>query len=262
MEANGDKELLKAPVREAIFPSPIQASPFFSPLLRHRISMCSARILPVSFLLLLLLSFLPLVSPESAPNDSKPNTVVVSTVLASSSPTNPPIVDDECSREMNDSFPKGPLIPCNFLDLRWVECEEPKLADASSNSSSKVDVSDVPPSGHALREGAPDERHLHGASLHRVPREALLPPRSPLHQVHRALLPLDAPLLHVPGHPRRRPILSRLQCRRRREADDAGRTWTLLMTLGGLGLWWIVDIFLLVNGNLRPADDSSWEPYY
>lgn len=52
-----------------------------------------------------------------------------------------------------------------------------------------------------------------------------------------------------------------------------------LMTLGGLGVWyvlaiffsklyrkenfrWIIDICLLVTGNLMPADDSNWEPYY
>ncbi|KAE9555209.1 hypothetical protein FO519_001559 [Halicephalobus sp. NKZ332] len=35
-----------------------------------------------------------------------------------------------------------------------------------------------------------------------------------------------------------------------------------LMTLGGLGIWWLVDIFLLLNGNLTPADDSQWMPYW
>jgi hypothetical protein len=35
-----------------------------------------------------------------------------------------------------------------------------------------------------------------------------------------------------------------------------------LMTLGGLGVWWIIDIILLINGNLTPADDSQWEPYF
>ncbi|CAD6188269.1 unnamed protein product [Caenorhabditis auriculariae] len=35
-----------------------------------------------------------------------------------------------------------------------------------------------------------------------------------------------------------------------------------LMTLGGLGIWWIVDICLLVTGNLMPADESNWEPTY
>ena len=35
-----------------------------------------------------------------------------------------------------------------------------------------------------------------------------------------------------------------------------------LLTLGGVGIWWIVDVILLVTGDLRPADDSNWVPYY
>ena len=34
-----------------------------------------------------------------------------------------------------------------------------------------------------------------------------------------------------------------------------------LLTLGGLGIWWIVDIMLLINGDLRPEDDTNWIPY-
>lgn len=33
-----------------------------------------------------------------------------------------------------------------------------------------------------------------------------------------------------------------------------------LLTLGGVGIWWIVDVILLVTGNLMPADDSNWGP--
>ena len=33
-----------------------------------------------------------------------------------------------------------------------------------------------------------------------------------------------------------------------------------LLTLGGLGIWWIVDIFLLVTGHLSPDDNSNWIP--
>jgi hypothetical protein len=35
-----------------------------------------------------------------------------------------------------------------------------------------------------------------------------------------------------------------------------------LLTVGGLGVWWIVDIVLLVTGSLLPADGSNWIPYY
>ncbi|XP_071948648.1 TM2 domain-containing protein 2-like [Antedon mediterranea] len=33
-----------------------------------------------------------------------------------------------------------------------------------------------------------------------------------------------------------------------------------LLTLGGLGIWWVVDIILLVTGQLMPADEFSWSP--
>lgn len=34
-----------------------------------------------------------------------------------------------------------------------------------------------------------------------------------------------------------------------------------LLTLGGLGIWWIVDIMLLISGDLRPEDNTNWVPY-
>ena len=34
-----------------------------------------------------------------------------------------------------------------------------------------------------------------------------------------------------------------------------------LLTLGGVGIWWIVDIVLLVTNNLTPEDGSNWNPY-
>ncbi|CAG2066761.1 unnamed protein product, partial [Timema podura] len=34
-----------------------------------------------------------------------------------------------------------------------------------------------------------------------------------------------------------------------------------LLTLGGVGIWWIVDIILLVTNGLQPEDNSNWNPY-
>ncbi|KAF7270846.1 hypothetical protein GWI33_016208 [Rhynchophorus ferrugineus] len=34
-----------------------------------------------------------------------------------------------------------------------------------------------------------------------------------------------------------------------------------LLTLGGVGIWWILDIFLLVTNNLMPEDGSNWNTY-
>lgn len=35
-----------------------------------------------------------------------------------------------------------------------------------------------------------------------------------------------------------------------------------LFTLGCLGVWWVVDVILLMTGNFTPNDDFSWEQYY
>ena len=43
---------------------------------------------------------------------------------------------------------------------------------------------------------------------------------------------------------------------------DTGTAVGKLLTLGGVGIWWIIDIVLLVTGMLNPADDSNWVPYF
>lgn len=34
-----------------------------------------------------------------------------------------------------------------------------------------------------------------------------------------------------------------------------------LLTIGGFGIWWLIDIILLITGQLMPEDGSSWIPY-
>jgi len=33
-----------------------------------------------------------------------------------------------------------------------------------------------------------------------------------------------------------------------------------LLTLGGIGVWWLVDLILLTTGQMVPADGSLWNP--
>ncbi|XP_063050410.1 TM2 domain-containing protein 2-like [Engraulis encrasicolus] len=35
-----------------------------------------------------------------------------------------------------------------------------------------------------------------------------------------------------------------------------------LLTLGGLGIWWFVDLILLITGGLMPSDSSNWCTFY
>lgn len=34
-----------------------------------------------------------------------------------------------------------------------------------------------------------------------------------------------------------------------------------LLTVGGVGIWWVVDVILLVTNGLLPEDGSNWEMY-
>ena len=35
-----------------------------------------------------------------------------------------------------------------------------------------------------------------------------------------------------------------------------------LLTLGGLRVWWVVDIILLLAGQINLADNFNWEQFY
>lgn len=34
-----------------------------------------------------------------------------------------------------------------------------------------------------------------------------------------------------------------------------------LLTLGGVGIWWVVDVILLVTNGLQPEDGTNWNIY-
>ena len=35
-----------------------------------------------------------------------------------------------------------------------------------------------------------------------------------------------------------------------------------LLTLGGFGVWWVVDVMLLLTGSLNPEGGYNWEQFY
>lgn len=35
-----------------------------------------------------------------------------------------------------------------------------------------------------------------------------------------------------------------------------------LLTIGGLGFWWIIDTLLLIYGVNKPEDGINWDPYF
>jgi len=149
------------------------------------------------------------------------------------------------------AHPLSALPPCNFLPLQFLQCNEP--VDHQGNVTARDDLGygclnfggqrweDVEKTSVCcrvldciecrgarvfLREGAPCVRH----TTHYFTTTLL-------YSILLGFLGLDRFCL---GH--------------------TGTAVGKLLTLGGLGIWWVVDICLLVTGHLNPDDGSNWVP--
>ncbi|WKX98344.1 hypothetical protein Q1695_013770 [Nippostrongylus brasiliensis] len=158
---------------------------------------------------------------------------------------------DSCSQEMDDAYPMGPLVPCSFLPEEFIECNVPELASAPHN--------DTPDAGYCTRFGG---QRAEDVEWTWVACRAL-----PCIECRgRRTFFKKTPCIKYTGHHFLSTLLYSVflgvvavdRFCLGYSAIAVGK----LMTLGGLGVWWIIDIFLLVTGNLTPADDSNWEPYY
>ncbi|EJD75478.1 hypothetical protein LOAG_17387 [Loa loa] len=209
-----------------------------------------------SILMTLLTSMLPVfgiqTNPVSIPKGQKHGNIVIAAVIST------PLLPDNdgfgvCELEGFDLNPTGPLVPCSFLDERWIDCDAP------------VDVSSIPEANNTKVDGAC--LTWGGTRYENVERTnvtcRVLPciecrgPRTFMRKV---------PCIKYTGHYFLSTLLYSVflgilavdRFCLGYSAIAVGK----LMTLGGLGLWWIVDIFLLITGSLLPADGSNWQPYY
>ncbi|VDM98000.1 unnamed protein product [Thelazia callipaeda] len=207
-------------------------------------------------LLLIVISLLPVsgiqTNPVSIPKGQKQGNIVIAAVIST------PLLPDSdsfgvCELEGFDLNPTGPLVPCNFLDERWVDCDLP------------VDISQIPEVNNTKIDGACltwggtryENVEQTNVSCRVLSCIECRGPRTFLRQV---------PCIKYTGHYFLSTLLYSIflgilavdRFCLGYSAIAVGK----LMTLGGLGLWWIVDIFLLVTGNLNPADGSNWQPYY
>jgi hypothetical protein len=155
---------------------------------------------------------------------------------------------DECYIETIDKEPYSPLVPCNFLDARFVTCENPADVETIGNSSRQACPyfgvrNNILPKINVTCAVFPciecsGPRHFQReVKCLKYTGHYFL--STLLYSIFLGILGIDRLCL---GY----------------SAIGVGK----LMTAGGLGIWWLVDIFLLVNGNLTPADDSQWMPYW
>lgn len=145
--------------------------------------------------------------------------------------------------------PLSPLVKCSFVPMEFLDCKDP--VDHKGNKTAKAEM------GHGcLRFG--------GANYEEVERTAIMCTVFEDIECYgkRTFLRDGFPCIKYTDHYFVATLLySILLGFLGMDRFCLGQTGTAvgkLLTLGGFGVWWIVDIVLLVTNRLLPEDGSNW----
>ncbi|XP_060564921.1 TM2 domain-containing protein CG11103-like [Ruditapes philippinarum] len=161
---------------------------------------------------------------------------------------------DVCYENCTEYKPKSPLVHCNYLPMEYLNCSEPE--DLNGNETKREDLD-----GYGCTKWG-GERY-EDVQKTKVWCEVL-------EGIHcfgeRKFLKDGFPCIKYNGHYFVSTLIySVLLGFLGMDRFCLGHTGTAvgkLITLGGVGIWWIVDVVLLVTGVLIPEDGSNWVPYY
>lgn len=159
----------------------------------------------------------------------------------------------QVSKDRSDTAtynPQGPLVKCSFLPIDFLDCKDP--IDHKGNKTARDEIG-----GHGcLKFG--------GVYYHDVEKTkvqcTVLPDIECYGQ--RTFLKDGFPCVKYTEHYFVTTLLySILLGFLGMDRFCLGQTGTAvgkLLTLGGVGIWWIIDIVLLITNNLLPEDGSNW----
>ncbi|KAL7299852.1 hypothetical protein TKK_0007185 [Trichogramma kaykai] len=148
--------------------------------------------------------------------------------------------------------PEGPLVLCKFLPKEFIECDDP--IDHKGNKTAKDEAG-----MGCVKFG--------GSRYEDVERTKVFCTVLPDIECHgcKTFLRDGVPCIKYSGHYFTTTLLySILLGFLGMDRFCLGQTGTAvgkLLTLGGIGVWWVVDVILLVTNSLQPEDGSNWNPY-
>ncbi len=145
--------------------------------------------------------------------------------------------------------PQSPLVKCSFLPIDFLDCKDP--IDHKGNKTARDEV------GHGcLKFGG-----VYYDDVEKTKVQCIVLPDIECHG-SRTFLKDGFPCVKYTEHYFVTTLLySILLGFLGMDRFCLGQTGTAvgkLLTLGGVGIWWIIDIVLLITNNLLPEDGSNW----